>query len=482
MPGYESPAAAFSNTLEERMLQREAKRRQDLLDQHKIRMDEADLELQQNTLDERRKDRERDDKAREEARKEALKTSAAAAEDKIKTAKQTRYEKRVAGKVPGDVFTPDMAQDAIDTGNADDFAPPQPQQFTDEAGAVTTGTVPMGGVMQDTPTPQDYVKNKIALRYMGSPVQRATADKDAKVKDITDRLKGLNPNSDEYRKTLVEYDMATGKSISAGFVPKPETPGAITDASYALPGVGPIVGQRNKQGRIIYQGKDVTDLVKPYAPPQQAPQPIIFQSGEGPMLVDRGKNTAKPVMGPDGKPLTAQTTAATRTMMEGAQMLEPHIAEVGGLADELEKAGLFGPLSSRMRHLAEKAGSLDEFMRSVYTDPELQKDPLVGKFSTELALLVSGSARVHYGGRAGSSPGAIKGFKDMLSDASTAAMFKGRLSGLDSYMGGYAEGPPGGSGGRGKTTEKPKTKVFTAGPYKGKTGTLNAKGTYDVEE
>jgi hypothetical protein len=495
-----SAASAFSDSMEEVLLKRDAKKRQDMLDAHKIKMDEANLEYRKSDLQMRREDRHQAELDRQ-----------AGVVQKAKDAEANQYIKQVAGKEPGDVFTPDMAQRAINTGNADDFAPAEPQQFA-SGGDITTGTTPGGGVLQDAPagdpqqfqgpsttyqgtapmqgvlqneaTPQQRVTNigtNTPVKYLGSPKQRDDAVKEAKVKEITDRLKTLSPNSDDYRKTLVEYDMMTGKNISAGFIPKPDVPGAISDASYMLPGVGPIVGQRNKQGRIMYKGQDVTDVVKPYTPPMQPGQPIIFQSGDGPMLVNRGANTAVPLKGPDGKPLTAQVTGATRTMQEGAQMLEPHIAEVGGLADQLDKAGLFGPMASRMRHIAERVGTLDELNAAISSDPELQNDPLVGKFSSELALLVSGSARVHYGGRAGSSPGAIKGFKDMLSDASTAAMFKGRLSGLDSYMAGYAAGP-GGHGGAAPASGKAKTKVFTSGPYKGKTGTLNASGSYDVEE
>lgn len=146
-----------------------------------------------------------------------------------------------------------------------------------------------------------------------------------------------------------------------------------------------------------------------------------------------------------GTPMQPQATAATRTMSEGAKAIQPHVQDIKAQAADLEKAGLFGPLLSRIRHAAEKAGTIDEFQAMVGQDTSAD-DYRVGKFASSLALLASGTARVHYGGRAGSNKEAYNRFKEMLGDASTLEMFNGRVDAVDDYMQGYA-GMTGGKGG-----------------------------------
>lgn len=131
----------------------------------------------------------------------------------------------------------------------------------------------------------------------------------------------------------------------------------------------------------------------------------------------------------------------TRAMMEGAQMMEPHIAQVADEASTLDQAGLFGPMMSRVRSALAQAGTIDEFTNLVSSDPELNRDPQVGRFATSLGLLASGLGRVHGGARGGSSPQMYNNFKALLSDAGTLPMFIGRLQGADDYMAGYAQGP-----------------------------------------
>jgi hypothetical protein len=133
-------------------------------------------------------------------------------------------------------------------------------------------------------------------------------------------------------------------------------------------------------------------------------------------------------------------------MMEGAKMLQPHIDDLKDQASSLDQAGMFGPVMSRIRHLSEKAGTLDELNDLIAADPELSKDRRIGRFSTSLGLLATGAGRVHGGARGGGSPQMLLHFKQLLNDSSSLEMFLGRLDAVDDYMGGYATGPSGAGG------------------------------------
>lgn len=191
-----------------------------------------------------------------------------------------------------------------------------------------------------------------------------------------------------------------------------------------------------KTTRISYRGEDITSGVDHYEKPPAPDRVFVPTANE---LVPRSELAKRFAA---GQTVPLPTTSSTRTMQEGASMVQPHIDDIKAQATKLDQAGLFGPVMSRLRHIAETAGSIDEFWDSASADPELQKmDPIVGRFATSLGLLASGAARVHYGGRAGSSPEAIKGFKAMMSDAATLDLFKGRLDGLDDFLTTYAAGP-----------------------------------------
>lgn len=176
-------------------------------------------------------------------------------------------------------------------------------------------------------------------------------------------------------------------------------------------------------------------------------------------------------IGPITKPGTstkspADVTNQTKTMMEGAQMLRPHIEELRQQAIALNKRGLFGPIMSRVRDLAAKVGTtgdandvakgFGDFATSLNTDPYLNqsKDAAVGQFLTTLGLMASGAGRVHGNARGGGSIQMINYMKSLLTSDSTLGMFNGRLNGLDSFMKGYAAGPG--------ATPKTKTKLDQA--------------------
>lgn len=138
-----------------------------------------------------------------------------------------------------------------------------------------------------------------------------------------------------------------------------------------------------------------------------------------------------------------EVTAPTRTMMEGAKMVLPHIPDLRAQAQILDKRGQFGPIASRLREVAGKAGSIEEFesgMQQAGQEIGLQ-DRQAGEFATTLGLVASGFGRVHGGSRGGSAINMLNYMKSLTSDLSTEPMFEGRLDAAESFMKGYAAGP-----------------------------------------
>lgn len=202
-----------------------------------------------------------------------------------------------------------------------------------------------------------------------------------------------------------------------------------------------------------YQGQDITKDVGHYEKPP-APDRVLIQTGDGYVPRVDATKTIK-----EGGTVPLATTTATRTMSEGAKMLEPHIANLQAQAEQLDKAGLFGPVMSRVRDIANKVGTVDAFAQALEDDPEINKDKAAGQFATSLGLLASGAGRVHGGARGGSNVQMYNNFKALLSDSGTLDLFKGRLAGLDEYMQGYAKGP-GGATKPGGTGAAPKRRVY----------------------
>lgn len=202
-----------------------------------------------------------------------------------------------------------------------------------------------------------------------------------------------------------------------------------------------------------YQGQDITKDVGHYEKPAQ-PDRVLIQSGDS--YIPRADAAAKLKAGQD---VPLATTTATRTMSEGAKMLQPHIASLQTQAEQLDKAGLFGPAMSRIRNIANKVGTIDAFTQAMEDDPELSQDKAIGKFATSLGLMASGAGRVHGGARGGGNVQMYNNFKALLSDAGTLDLFKGHLEGIDEYMTGYANGP-GGATKPGETGAAPKRRVY----------------------
>lgn len=206
----------------------------------------------------------------------------------------------------------------------------------------------------------------------------------------------------------------------------------------------PVDANYDNNGRLIYRGQDVTEKAEHYT----APSVSFVQTGDNWGVGDRHTGKITPTDNP------IATTGSTRTMKEGAQMLQPHVAELTRLAEALDKKGMFGPVMSRIRQAAEKVGTtgddgkdaeaIDALGKAIADDPNLNQDELVGQFATTLGLMTSGMGRVHGGARGGGSIQMINYLKSLLSANSSLSMFKGRAAAMDSFLKTYAGGTGGG--------------------------------------
>lgn len=197
------------------------------------------------------------------------------------------------------------------------------------------------------------------------------------------------------------------------------------------------VNYNPEDGSLTFQGKKLDPTnVHGVTSPSMAAAGLQWDPTAG-LIINKGTGTASTVKGPEGV-IQPQLTASSRTMKEGATALAPHIADIQKQADVLDKEGLFGPVMSRVRDVANRVGTIDEFFDALHSDPNITNDERIGRFASSLSLLASGAARVHYGGRGGSNTEAYNRFKAMLSDSGTPALFKGHIGAVNDFMQGYA--------------------------------------------
>lgn len=299
------------------------------------------------------------------------------------------------------------------------------------------------GLDQNEPAIRALAEDRAAQTQARTAAAGAEQTRTKQEQDLLD-----DPNTDPAIKKFLGLRRVVpkGETIPPELVTGPKKPNSqVKTVTYKGK---PVDANYDPQSQTFtYQGQDITKDVGHYEKPP-APDRVLIQTGSG--YTPRADATAKLKAG-GSVPLA--TTSSTRTMTEGAQMLQPHIDSLNQQAEALDKAGLFGPIMSRVRDIANKVGTIDEFSQAMEDDPELNKDKAVGKFATSLGLMASGAGRVHGGARGGGNVQMYNNFKALLSDAGTLDLFKGHLEGLDEYMTGYAKGPggadnkPGESGG-----------------------------------
>jgi len=235
-----------------------------------------------------------------------------------------------------------------------------------------------------------------------------------------------------------------------------QTPGQPQVPSQAQPQIQP---QVQPQGR--YQGPPTGTGIPGDVPASAVlTQPTAAPAITAPQQAPTAPRQAA-VPGPLG-PLTKagakQLTGQTATMQEGAQMMLPDLPKLRRFAYQLNQAGWFGPIMSRARELAEKLGTsgdpgkdqqmIYQLSDDLANDPQmnpstgnLSTDRLIGRFSAMLALVASGTGRVHGGARGGGSIQMIQYLKQVLSAKSSYEMFEGRLDTLEDKLRTYAMGP-----------------------------------------
>jgi len=195
---------------------------------------------------------------------------------------------------------------------------------------------------------------------------------------------------------------------------------------------------------------DPVNIADPNNPGQSIAVQVHKVTGEVRPVKFQGQNTSLPGKTAPGTKAD-QITNQTKTMMEGARMMLPSVPQLRNMAQQLDKAGMFGPVMSRVRELAAKVGTtgspdevaqnFEKLANDLTSDPQLNNDALVGEFTTALGLMASGVGRVHGGARGGGSIQMINYLKNLLSAEGSLSMFNGRLNAVESKLKDYAKGP-----------------------------------------
>lgn len=451
---YNSPGSAAFDALHAFMKDTAVERRQALLD----------------SIAQKREDRlAQSDKADLEFKKEqlaALKESRTAAQANSKEAKDSAaHEKEIAdltkemnNMLPGDFVTPvqrakaarlgvsipmqESGQAVIPASRSVVQLPQTPvEAYSPHEPGNDGGAVDLG--KSEPPVSIPLAPDK----YAGNAAQRERGLDTQKIEEL---LKDPNLGDGVRHYLQVRAALPKGENPPAQLFEKPPV-----DPEAAIKPVYRITrGGKMEQIGEAPQGAHFSQEPAPPAAPSV--DHVLVQTPDGYKL---RSDVATTLQGGGTVPLPL--TSSTRTMEEGAKMLQPHITRLEATATELDKQGLFGPVMSRIRGLLTKVGTLDEFQNEVSKDPELSKDRLVGQFATSLGLLATGAGRVHGGARGGGSPQMLSHFKALLSDASSLQMFLGRMDSLNEYMSGYAAGPEGAHAGGGETTKTPtRTRKF----------------------
>lgn len=301
------------------------------------------------------------------------------------------------------------------------------------------------------------IQNRVNLRPIGAPVPAEEMGQDlgggvpmGSFQFGGTTLSPISPDNPGGRKNA-ELPMASWKGSQAQITAKQNADTATTNAGkegadqvrkYTIPGhsgtVEAFVDPRT-HAMVMRDGSPLPQNAQPYEAP---PNMTVIQSPDGPMQVPTKGGAAKPILDSEGKRVEPQTTAATRAMTEGAKKLQGLPDRVELLADQLGD-DQFGIVASRLRQLALKVGSPEEFEAGLGT-ATAGLDRVAARFATTLGLLASGVGRVHGGARGGGSIQMIQYMRDLLGDVGTRDVLHGRMDAARDILGLYANGelPP----------------------------------------
>jgi len=127
-------------------------------------------------------------------------------------------------------------------------------------------------------------------------------------------------------------------------------------------------------------------------------------------------------------------TAQGRAMKETAQEILPQIEKIEAEAKSLDQKGLMGPLRGRWRDFATRKIGAESLVGGG------ENGKAVGKFQTDLGLLMTAVARAHGGARGGGSPAMLEHMRDILdAHGKDLDIFLGNLAATREWMQGYAE-------------------------------------------
>lgn len=96
-----------------------------------------------------------------------------------------------------------------------------------------------------------------------------------------------------------------------------------------------IRGAGGKPQRVWRSREQLTQGVEIYDKPDQPLAPVVVQGATGPLLLDRGSNVARPVMGPDNKPVGPPPTAQSRNLQESVGRVRPILDSVKELSERI---------------------------------------------------------------------------------------------------------------------------------------------------
>lgn len=378
--------------------------------------------------------------------------------------KRTSFLKDVENMMPGDIPTAAQIQTAKELGLEHMFGTRQqalPQSVADLAGTgpdVETLSGRKLGAPAAVATPQP-------LTFKGTPVQREQQRRDDL---LTELMTAMPPGP---KQEAVAFRLATGNNPPAGFFDQAETAGMF----WQDPRGGTI--KRLVDGKWVDWAGDLPKgahvMTKPEPPNANdlsSGADVLTNTQYGLILRSklaelqrRGVSLDDAVQQGLVAPISAPLQGQTRAMMEGAQMIYPHITELRDWATELDKRGMFGPIMSRVTGLMTQIGTTAPFTGLVESDNDsgwtklgqvlesgadpqlaaLSNDELAGAFVSMLGYMATGAGRVHGGARGGGSTTMLEHFKSLLSPNATLPVFRGRIKTLQSIVGSYAKGPTG---------------------------------------
>lgn len=409
MPEYGSVGGAFTNSLLSAGLQREALKRQAMLDAIKVR-EAAD------THDEAM---------------QALEEKRTAAKQKVSDKKESQTLRRVAGLAVGDIPEYGLIEDAkaigiplrlVSSPGVGSALPavemPAPPQ---------TGRIPEAPV-ESTPMPTGRTALPTAepmpARFAGIPSQ-ALVEKQNQA-----QLDYINSLPEGPAKTAATYELRTGKPIPAGALK--------TDADKHSPAYIEYQDYKKEtetagQKPLDFNSWATMDANRKNVNKPNAPQPQIFYDANGkPHAMQFTGGEPKEIPLPanlTGK--TSPISAAVWTRVNAAKKVGSHIGDVESEIEEADRRGLLGPLKGRMSEfLAGKIGSTG--------DPD--NDFLLGKLRLDISAVKSGFGMVHSGSRA--AIGLLKRWDEVLNakDMSKETLL-GSLDGMQGWLSSYAEDP-----------------------------------------